>query len=141
MHLKVSRLAASVTAITVALVASNAWAALSFEVLSSRPNLVSNASALIAIKGAIAPPQVSWDNRDITKLFALDPNNPGQYVGLVVGFVEGKNVALQARAGGEVANLVVIDTAVNKAIFSGPQQSPFGGECLIKFARRRGSHF
>jgi hypothetical protein len=125
MQRNVSRLVASATAIAGALIASNAWAALSFEVLSSRPNMVSNASALIAIKGAIAPPTVTWDNRDITKLFVADPNNPGQYIGLVVGFVEGKNVALQARAGGETANLVVIDTAVNKPIFSGPQQTPF----------------
>ena len=125
MHKKVLRLALWATAVAGAFVASNAYAALSMEVLSSRPDLVTNASALIAIKGATAQPQVSWDNRDISKLFAADPSNPGQYVGLVVGFVEGKNVPLQARAGGEVATLTVINHPVNKQLFSGPLQTPF----------------
>jgi len=67
-----------------ALVATNASAALSVDVLSSRPDLVSNASALVAIKGAAGTPNVTWDNRDITNKFFPDPNVPNQWVGLVV---------------------------------------------------------
>src|SRR4051812_18683089 len=101
-----------------ALLGSNAWAALSIDVLSSRPDLVSNASALVAIKGGNGNPQVTWDNRDITKLFTPDPNTAGQWVGLVVGLINGKNVPIQARAGGEVATLQLVNHAVNKELFS-----------------------
>ena len=119
------RLAAPIAALLGVFAGSNAWAALSVDTVSARADLVSNASALIAIKGATASPQVSWDNRDITKLFSADPNNPGQYIGLVVGFVDGKNVPIQVRAGGEVATLTVVNHPVNKQIFSGPLQTPF----------------
>jgi hypothetical protein len=125
MNRRIWRLAASCTAICGALVATNAWAALSIDVLSSRPDLVSNASALVAIKGANGNPQVSWDNRDITRLFSPDPNTPGQWVGLVVGLINGKNVPIQARAGGEVATLQIVNHAVNRELFSGPLQTPF----------------
>ena len=99
MSSRVWRLAASCAAVFGVLAGTNAWAALSIDTWSSRPDLVSNASALAVIRGATAQPQVSWDNRDITKLFSADPNNPGQYLGLVVGFVDGRNVPIQARAG------------------------------------------
>jgi hypothetical protein len=125
MNSRVWRLAASCAAICGALVGTNAWAALSVDTLSARPDLVSNASALVVIRGATSAPQVSWDNRDITKLFAADPNNPSQWIGLVVGFVDGRNVPIQVRAGGEVATLTVVNHPVNKQIFSGPLQVPF----------------
>jgi len=92
--------------------------------LSSRPDLVSNASALVAVKGVAGTPQVTWDNRDITNRFVADPNNPGQYVALIVGFIDGKN-QITARAGGETANLTIVNHAVNKQLFSGPLQTPF----------------
>src|SRR5262249_54350973 len=57
--------------------------------------------------------------------FHADPTTPNQYLGLVVGFVDGKNVPIQVRAGGEVATLTVVNHPVNKQIFSGPLQTPF----------------
>jgi hypothetical protein len=124
MYRKLWRLAASCTAICGALASSQAWAALSIDVVSSRPELVTNGDALIAIRGTPAQPSVMWDGRDISKLFAADPSNPGSWVGLVVGFVDGKNT-LEARAGGETASLTLINHAVNRTLFAGPQQTPF----------------
>ena len=125
MNRRIWRLAASCTVMGSALVATNASAALSVDVLSSRPDLVSNASALVAIKGAAGTPNVTWDNRDITNKFFPDPNVPNQWVGLVVGLINGKNVPIVARAGGEVAQLVLVNHAVNRELFSGPLQTPF----------------
>jgi hypothetical protein len=125
MNSRLWRLAASSTAICGALIATNAWAALSVDVASSRADLVSNASALVVIRGANGTPSVRWDNRDISRLFSPDPNNPGQFIGLVVGFIDGKNVPIEVRAGGEVKTLQIVNHAVNKQLFSGPLQVPF----------------
>src|SRR5579872_4601208 len=91
MQSRIWRLAASCAAICGGLAGTNAWAALSVDTVSSRPDLVDNAQALIAIRGATSQPQVTWDNRDISKNFHADPNVPNQYLGQVVGFVDGKN--------------------------------------------------
>jgi hypothetical protein len=50
---------------------------------------------------------------------------PNQWVALVVGLINGKNVPIVARAGGETAQLVLINHAVNRELFSGPLQTPF----------------
>jgi hypothetical protein len=123
MNSRIWRLAASCTAIGAAFAGSSAWA-LTVDTLSARPDLVSGGSALVAIKDVQGVPQVTWDNRDITRLFAPDPNTPGQWVGLVVGFVDGKNT-ITARAGGQSASVTVVNHAINKTLFAGPQQSPF----------------
>jgi hypothetical protein len=123
MNSRVWRLAASCTAICGAFAGTNAFA-LSLDVLSSRPDLVSGGSALVAIKDVQGVPNVTWDSRDITRLFAPDPTTPGQWVGLVVGFIDGKN-QITARAGGQTANMTVVNHAINKTLFAGPQQSPF----------------
>ncbi len=120
------RLAASSIAMCGALAASNAYAALGVEVLSSRPDLVSNASALIAIKGSVGQPYVTWaDGREISKVFSRDPNVPGQWLGLVVGFLGDTTGRLEISSGAETVHLTVVNRRVNKGLFSGPQQSPF----------------
>src|SRR5437868_9887489 len=131
MSRKLWRLAASCAAIGGALIATNAWAALSIDVVSSRADMVSGGAALIAIKGATAPPTVTWDPtsagaRDITVWFAPDPNNPGQWIGLISGFAEGKNKdIIQANVGRESATLTVVGHPLNRPTFSGPLQWPF----------------
>jgi hypothetical protein len=106
--------AASLGVLGAAIGATGASAALSIEILSSHPELVTNDSALVAIKGSTGNPSVTsmGDNRNVTNVFSVDPNTPGQWVGLVVGFTEGKN-QLRARAGGEVVYLTVINHQVS----------------------------
>jgi len=126
MSRNILRLGASGIAICGALAVTSAQAALSIEVLSSRPDLVSNASALIAIKGAVGQPYVTWsDGRDLSKVFSRDPNHPGDWIGLVVGFLGDNTGTLVVGSGSETVRLTVVNRRVNKGLFSGPQQSPF----------------
>src|SRR4051812_24798020 len=96
MNGKFRRLAAAVVATVGVLIATNSYAALSIDTLSSRPDLVGGTSALVVIRGAATSPRVVWDpssagNRDISKFFSQDPAVPGQWIGLISGFTEGKN--------------------------------------------------
>jgi hypothetical protein len=118
--------AASLGVLCTAVGATGASAALTIEILSSHPQLVTNDSALVAIKGSTGNPQVVTlsDNRNVSHLFSVDPNNPDQWIGLVVGFIEGKNT-LRARAGGEVALLTIINHWANVPTFAGAAQYPF----------------
>ena len=129
MSRKLWRLAASGAAIFGALAGSNAWAALSLEVLSSRPEMVSGGSALVAVKGAASQPTVVMDPdsagaQNISKKFTRDPNAPDQWIGLVVGLSEGRNY-LEADSGTESVRVTLVSNVPNRDLFSGPLQWPF----------------
>ena len=121
---KLWRLTASCAFACGALVASQAWAALSVDVVSSMPELVTNQDALISISGTSTPPTVMLGPVNVSNKFGVDPNHPGTWLGLVVGFQDGKNT-IDVRAGAETASLTVINHAVNRTLFAGPQQTPF----------------
>ncbi|MFO1184111.1 MAG: DUF6351 family protein [Bauldia sp.] len=131
MKTRLWRIAASMFAAAGALIGTAAHAALSIDTVSSRPDLVGGTSALIVIRGATTPPKVTWDptsaaTRDISKFFAPDPNTPGQWIGLIFGFWDGKNKdIIEVTSGGETAKLSVVSHALNRSVFSGPLQWPF----------------
>jgi uncharacterized tannase-like protein DUF6351 len=100
---------------------ARAQAALSVEVLSSRPELVTGGDALVRIASPAAP-NVTVGGSDVSSAFRSDQK--GGWVGLVEGLRDGSN-QLVAKAGGKEASLTLVNHAVNGALFAGPQQEPF----------------
>src|SRR5437016_5594010 len=122
----VIRLTASVAVVCGVVAAPQAWAqsakALSIEVLSSRPELVSGGDALVKISGADTAPQVTVGGKDVSGAFKLD--SKGGWVGLVGGLKDGDN-ALIAKAAGKEGTLTLVNHPINGTLFVGPQQEPF----------------
>jgi hypothetical protein len=118
---KTLRLAASSIAVCAALGASQAWA-LTLEVLSSRPELVSGGDALVRIAGASGAPTVTVEGNDVSSVFRTDVS--GNWTGLVAGLKDGDN-RLVAKAGGSEAALTLRNHPINGTLFAGPQQTPF----------------
>src|SRR5262249_11061821 len=103
--------------------ASSALAqALSIEVLSSRPELVSGGDALVRITGAESAPAVSGGGNDVSGAFKSDAK--GGWGGLVSGLKDGSN-ALAVNAGDKDASITLVNHPVNGTLFAGPQQAPF----------------
>jgi hypothetical protein len=123
---KISRFGASIVAAGGALfAASNASAALTVESVSALPRLVSGSSVLVLVKGATTAPEVSWENRDLSSKFVPDRDHPGQYLGLIIGLVHGKNQPIEVTSGSEKASLVVVNQQPNERLFSGRLQYPY----------------
>src|SRR6266566_1374949 len=99
------------------------WAqgALSVEVLSSRPELVTGGDALVRIMAAEAP-KVAVGANDVSGAFR--PDQKGGWVGLIEGLRDGGN-QLIAKAGGKEATVTLVNHPVNGTLFAGPQQEPF----------------
>ncbi len=123
-----ARLMASFAVVCGVLAGSTTWSekgwaqtALSVEVLSSRPDLVTGGDALVRI---IAPeaPQVTVGASDVSAAFRPDPK--GGWIGLIEGLKDGGN-QLIAKAGGKEASLTLVNHPVNGTLFAGPQQEPF----------------
>src|SRR2546423_762456 len=95
---------------------------LKFEVLSSRPELVTGGDALVKISGVDAMPNVSVDGRDVSSALKADPK--GGWIGLVSGLKDGTNKVV-AKAGASEQSLTLTNYAINGPLFAGPQQEPF----------------
>src|SRR5215472_1563734 len=115
------RLLAPSLAVCATLAASQAWA-LTLEVLSSRPELVSGGDALVRISGASGAPTVTVDGNDVSAAFKADAG--GNWVALVGGLKDGDN-RLVAKTGGSEAALTLKNHPINGTLFAGPQQTPF----------------
>jgi hypothetical protein len=100
---------------------ATAQTALSIEVLSSRPDLVTGGDALVRISGPEAP-KVTVDASDVSAEFRPDQN--GRWVGLIEGLKDGAN-QLVAKAGGKEATVTLVNHPLNGTLFAGPQQEPF----------------
>ncbi len=116
------RLAASCAVVCAAFGASQAAAAISIDVLSSKPQLVTGGDALVKISGASAAPSVTVGGKDMSAAFKKDAG--GAWVGLVDGLHDGDN-ALVAKAGADQATVTLVNHGINDALFSGPQQKPW----------------
>jgi len=117
------RLAIASAAIAVSLTGVPVWAqAVSIEVLSSFPELVTGGDALVRIAGVNTAPTVTVDGRDVSASFVADGS--GYWTGVVEGLVDGTNV-LTASAGDGRATLTLTNHAINGTLIAGPQQSPF----------------
>jgi hypothetical protein len=121
MNWKTWRLTASVVLACGALGAASASAAISVQVLSSKPQLVSGGDALVKITGATAAPTVTVDGKDVSAAFKAAN---GAYVGLVTGLKDGAN-ALVAKAGADQGTATLVNHGINDTLFAGPQQQPF----------------
>jgi hypothetical protein len=104
------------------LVTSNALAALTVEVVSSRPDLVTGGDALLKVSGATAAPTVTVEGKDAAVAFKADAK--GAFIGLVAGLKDGDN-AVVVKAGPDTANLKLVNHGINATLFAGPQQVPF----------------
>jgi hypothetical protein len=98
-----------------------AQTALSIEVLSSRPGLVTGGDALVGVSGPEAP-KVTVGASDVSADFRPDHN--GRWVGLIDGLKDGAN-QLVAKAGGKEVTVTLINHPLNGTLFAGPQQEPF----------------
>jgi Tannase-like family of unknown function (DUF6351) len=103
--------------------ARTAWAqtALSIEVLSSRPDLVTGGDALVRILAPEAP-KVMVGVDDVSGVFR--PDQKGGWIGLIERLNDDGN-QLVAKAGGKEASLTLVNHPVNGTLFAGPQQAPF----------------
>ncbi len=123
-----ARLMASFAVVCGVLAGSATWSekgwaqgALSVEVLSSRPELVTGGDALVRIMAAEAP-KVAVGANDVSGAFR--PDQKGGWVGLIEGLRDGGN-QLIAKAGGKEATVTLVNHPVNGTLFAGPQQEPF----------------
>ncbi len=116
------RLAASSALLCAALGAPGASAAVSVQVLSSMPQLVTGGDALVRIAGATAAPAVTVEGKDVSSTFAKDA--AGNYLALITGLKDGSN-SLVAKAGADQASLTLINRPINDTLFAGPQQKPY----------------
>src|SRR5712671_4765 len=123
-----ARLMASFVVVCGVLAGSATWsetgwaqAALSVEVLSSRPELVTGGDALVRITATEAP-KVTVGASDVSGAFR--PDQKGGWVGLIEGLKDGGN-QLTAKAGGKEATVTLVNHPVNGTLFAGPQQAPF----------------
>jgi hypothetical protein len=100
---------------------------LSIEVLSTRADLVTGGTALVAVDlpSGIAPAsvQVGLDLKNVTSEFAMRPN--GRFEGLVTGIPLGKNVVTATSPGITGAVLDVTNHPIGGPLFSGPQIEPW----------------
>jgi hypothetical protein len=116
------QVAASTAALCVAFVATQAFAAINVQVLSSMPQLVSGGDALVKITGATAAPTITVGGTDVSAAFKGDATKG--WVGLVTGLEDGDN-ALVAKAGADTANVTLVNHGINGVLFAGPKQQPF----------------
>jgi hypothetical protein len=98
---------------------------LSIVVVSSRADLVSGGSALVAISPTTAARRlrVTVDGRNVTSQFAVRPN--GQFAGLVHGLRLGANVLRATLPDGAGARLTLVNHPIGGSLFSGPQAEPW----------------
>jgi Tannase-like family of unknown function (DUF6351) len=97
--------------------------------LSADPNLVTGGDVLVRIAfGSKAPagsPHVTVAGRDVSRAFQ-PAAEPGVFVGLVTGLVNGKNLIEVGETPGTVhASLEVVNYPITGPVFSGPWQQPF----------------
>jgi len=116
------RLSASLAFAAGSLVSSQAFAAISVEVLSSRPDLVTGGDALVKVSGATAAPTVTIDGKDAAVAFKADAK--GGFVGLLTGLKDGDNM-VAVKAGADQAGVKLVNHPINGTLFAGPQQTPF----------------
>ncbi len=97
--------------------------------LSADPNLVTGGDVLVRIAfGSKAPagsPHVALAGRDVSRAFQ-PAAEPGVFVGLVTGLVNGKNLIEVGETPGTVhASLEVVNYPITGPVISGPWQQPF----------------
>jgi hypothetical protein len=97
-------------------------------VLSADPSLVTGGDVLVGITfGSRVPaggPHVTVGGRDVSQAFK--PAEPGVFVGLVTGLVNGKNlIELGETPGSARASLEVVNYPITGPVISGPWQQPF----------------
>lgn len=99
---------------------------ISIEVLSSRADLVSGGSALLAInlpnRKAAKQVEVTVGEQDVTDRFAFRAD--GRFEGLVSGLVDGENV-VTAVVGDRGARITLVNHSASGPVFSGPQLQPW----------------
>ncbi|MFN3440250.1 MAG: DUF6351 family protein [Acidovorax sp.] len=98
-------------------------------VLSSKPELVSGGSALVALRVPASAPagaavSVTLNGTDVSSAFKPDPTNPGQRIAVLAGLKLGANV-VAANVGGTDAQLNITNYPRSGPMLSGPHQSPY----------------
>lgn len=103
------------------LTVSALMASLSVEVVSSRADMVTGGSALIAVTG-VSTVKAKLDNRDVSAAFKAGAG--GRLLGRIEGLKAGRNV-LKVKGGGESRKLTLVNYPITGPVFSGPHQTPF----------------
>jgi hypothetical protein len=119
----IGRLAACGIAVWVASACAQA-SALEVKVVSSAPQLVTGADALIQVTGLTGLPHVTLRGRDVAVDLETNAQNPGVWLGLVHGLIDGAN-DVTVTSGHDTATITVINHPINATLIAGPQASPF----------------
>ncbi len=106
---------------------SIAPSALSLDVATGHPDMVSGGDALVLVTGDASGATFDLDGTDVSDAFAeqADGRLAGSTVALVEGLDEGDNVLTARRDGEAVARLTITNHPLTGPIFSGPHQTPF----------------
>jgi hypothetical protein len=98
--------------------------ALEIQVLSSPPQLATGGDALIQITGLTRFPTVSLRGRDVRVDLRTDPNDPGKWIGVLYGLIDGNN-EVTVQSGRDMATTNIVNSPINSTLFAGPQDAPF----------------
>jgi hypothetical protein len=96
--------------------------ALSVEVVSSFPELVTGGDALVKVVGASAAPSVMVGKTVVPVSFV--PDGQGAWLGLVEGLRNGDNELTVSTGDSHVA-IMLTNHPIDGTLFAGPQQTPF----------------
>ena len=100
--------------------------ALSISVLSSRADLVSGGSALVAInvpRSDRKHVKVTLGAKNVTRAFAT--RRDGSFEGLVTGLKLGRNTVQATLPSGWAARITLVNHPIGGPVFSGPQLKPW----------------
>jgi hypothetical protein len=98
--------------------------ALEIEVLSSAPELVTTGDALIKVTGVTGVPRVTLNDRVVNVNFGVNPDKPGDWIGVLFGLVDGRNDVI-VQTGRDTATITLTNHPINATLFAGPQDAPF----------------
>lgn len=95
-------------------------------VLSSKPELVTGGTALVAVRredgnGTL---KATLNGVDVTAAFQADPTTAGRVVGVVTGLTVGTNTFV-ADYGGDTRTVTLTNYPITGPVISGPHQSPY----------------
>ena len=122
--------AALVLSLAPAVVKASAPGAVTISVISSRADLVSGGSAVVAIS---QPARVSLNGTDVTRAFAVRPNR--RFEGLITGLHNGVNELTAILPDGRGARLAITNHPNGGPLFAGPQLQPWKCEAGARDAQ------
>jgi hypothetical protein len=101
-------------------------AAPTVQVLSSKPELVTGGTALVAVRpeDSNGPLKATLNGVDVTAAFQPDTSTPGRVIGVLSGLTVGTNTFV-ADYGGDARTVTLTNYPITGPVISGPHQTPY----------------